>query len=154
MLQIQSPHRYVGIVPGMKVFLAGSIEMDTAENWQMRVIESLHDADVTLYNPRRDDWDNTITQSINDPRFKEQVNWELDAIDDAAIVVMYFDPNAKSPITLLEFGLLAQSKKLIVACPDGFWRKGNVEVVCERWGIPLFNTLEELIAELKARIEQ
>jgi hypothetical protein len=56
---------------------------------------------------------------------------------------MYLDPNTKSPISLLELGLHATSKKLYVVCPDGFWRKGNVEMVCSVYDIPLFNTLEE-----------
>lgn len=57
---------------------------------------------------------------------------------------MYLDPNTKSPISLLELGLHANSKKLWVVCPDGFWRKGNVEVVCSLYDIPLFNSLDEL----------
>jgi hypothetical protein len=52
---------------------------------------------------------------------------------------MYFDPNTKSPISLLELGLFAQSKKLIVCCPRGFWRKGNVDITCDRYGIPFFD---------------
>jgi hypothetical protein len=27
--------------------------------------------------------------------------------------------------------------------PDGFWMKGNVEMVCSLYDIPLFNTLDE-----------
>jgi hypothetical protein len=40
-------------------------------------------------------------------------------------------------------GLHATSKKLYVVCPDGFYRRGNVEMVCSTYDIPLFNTLEE-----------
>jgi hypothetical protein len=35
---------------------------------------------------------------------------------------------------------MPHSKKLIVICPDGFWRKGNVEVVCSLYDIH-FSTL-------------
>ena len=61
---------------------------------------------------------------------------------------MYFDPNTTSPISLLELGLHAKSKKMIVCCPEGFWRKGNVDIVCENFYIPTFNSLDELIKSL------
>jgi hypothetical protein len=35
-----------------------------------------------------------------------------------------------------------------VCCPEGFWRRGNVEMVCRRLRIPLFETLDDLIADL------
>lgn len=42
----------------MRVFLAGSIEMGQAEQWQERVVHALSDAgDLVILNPRRDDWD-------------------------------------------------------------------------------------------------
>ncbi len=81
---------------------------------------------------------------------------ELDALDAADIIFMYFSPNTKSPISLLELGLYANTKKMLVCCPDGFWRKGNVEVVCERFDIPLFNNLnhatEYLISMISKKI--
>jgi hypothetical protein len=65
---------------------------------------------------------------------------------------MYFDPNTKSPISLLELGLFAKSGKMIVCCPNGFWRKGNVDIVAQRHGIQCVNTLEELIREVQQRL--
>ena len=58
-------------------------------------------------------------------------------------VIMYFD--RATPITLLELGLLASMRpqKVLVVCPDGYWRKGNVDVVCDRYGIKKCKTLEE-----------
>lgn len=55
---------------GLSVFLAGSIEMGSAENWQARVERELADYDVLIFNPRRDDWDSSWVQSINNPRFR------------------------------------------------------------------------------------
>ena len=83
-------------------------------------------------------------QSIGNPQFREQVEWELHAQDQATLIVMYFAPATKAPITLLELGLAARSGKLVVGCPDGFWRKGNVEVVCAEYGIPLVADLDAL----------
>lgn len=127
------------------IFLAGSIEMGKAEDWQSQVAAALSDLDVLILNPRRDDWDDTWRQSIYDPRFREQVRWELDALEHASHILMYFAPDTFAPITLLEFGLYAQSGKLTVCCPDRFYRKGNVEVVCDRYHVPLVTTLDALI---------
>jgi hypothetical protein len=128
------------------LFLAGSIEMGLAQDWQSAVEEGLRDADVLILNPRRDEWDASWRQSIDDPRFREQVEWELAAMEQATRIVMYFAPSTRAPVTLLELGLHARSGKLAVCCPDGFWRKGNVEVVCRRYGVPLLPDLPALIA--------
>jgi len=69
-------------------------------------------------------------------------------LEMADTILLYFDPKTKSPISLLELGLFAKSGKMMVCCPEGFWRKGNVDIVCERYRIPQFESLEELIANL------
>src|SRR5947207_12517647 len=64
--------------PGLqrRVFLAGSIEMGEAEQWQKRIVAALSGAgDLVILNPRRDDWDGSWEQRADDPRFSEQVNW-------------------------------------------------------------------------------
>lgn len=134
------------------VFLAGSIEMDTASNWQEKVQEALIDKDVTIYNPRRDSWDSSWKQDCTDINFVTQVSWELSAMDWVSTIVMYFDPETKSPVTLLELGLYAASKKLIVCCPEGFWRKGNVDMVCRKYNVRMVETLEDLIEALRAKL--
>ena len=52
-----------------------------------------------------------------DPQFSQQVNWELDALEVADWIVVYFDPDTQSPISMLELGLHAKSDKVIVCCP-------------------------------------
>ena len=52
---------------------------------------------------------------------------------------------SKSPITLMELGLFAKSKKLFVVCPDEFYRSGNVQIVCNKYNIPLYKSIEELM---------
>lgn len=148
---ITSPEKLI-LENSYSVFLAGSIEGDTAQKWQDIVIEKLADTSVTLLNPRRDEWDTSWKQDINNPKFNEQVSWELEALEEADLVIMYFDKSTKSPISLLELGLFAQSGKLVVCCPEGFWRKGNVDIVCERYGVTQVNSLKELIEEVKKRL--
>lgn len=127
-----------------KIFLAGSIEMGNAENWQEKIVNTFKDKSYIFLNPRRDDWDSSWEQKIENIEFKEQVKWELNALHSSDIIIMYFDPNTKSPISLLELGLYATSRKLIVCCPEGFWRKGNVDIVCEMYNIPTVQTIDEL----------
>ena len=135
------------------IFLAGSIEMGAAEDWQTTLQDSLSDFDIVIYNPRRDEWDSSWEQRETNPQFNHQVNWEMDKLENANVIFMYFSPETKSPISLLELGLHANDEKMIVCCPDGFWRKGNVEIVCSRNGIPLFNDLNSAIASLKSRLK-
>ena len=67
------------------------------------------------------------------------------------MIAMYFAPETKAPITLLELGLFARTGKVIVCCPEGYWRRGNVEVVCARFGIARVATLDALVdASLRA----
>jgi hypothetical protein len=132
------------------VFLAGSIEMGLAENWQEKVERELAKCEVTIYNPRRDDWDSSWEQKMSNHQFCTQVSWELKAMDTADRILMYFDPSTKAPISLLELGLHARGNKLIVVCPNGFWRKGNVDIVCAKYKVTQVQTLDEAISILKS----
>jgi len=125
--------------------------MGIAEDWQTRVCKALVGVDLTILNPRRNDWDANWEQSIDNTEFRRQVEWELAALEMATLVVMYFEPLTRSPITLLELGLYARSGKLVVCCPAGFWRKGNVDVVCHRYAVPLVPDVDRLVSEIRDR---
>lgn len=132
------------------IFLAGSIEMGIAENWQeIAIQELLQNENIIILNPRRKEWDSSWIQRMSNPQFNEQVLWELNGQDNCDKILMHFDKNTKSPITLLELGLYASSGKLVISCPDDFYRKGNVEIVALRYGIPLFDNLEDSINYIK-----
>ncbi len=137
-----------------KIFLAGSIEMGAAENWQELIEDTFrHKTELVIFNPRRDDWDSSWVQKESNGQFNYQVNWELDKLTEADIIFMYFAPDTKSPISLLELGLYADTKKMIVVCPDNFWRKGNVDIVCNRYDIPIYETLDKGIGALRTRLK-
>jgi len=131
------------------VFLAGSIEMGKAVDWQKEIEDKLKDFDVTLFNPRRDDWDSSWEQSIDNPEFEEQVTWELDSLDKSDKIVFFMDKDTKSPITLIELGLHARQSNCCVYCPDGFWKKGNVDIVCKRFNIPMVDSIDGLVDFIK-----
>jgi len=137
----------------VRVFLAGSIEMGAAEDWQTKVQDALSDIDCVILNPRRDDWDSSWAQDISDLNFTTQVNWELGMLDASDVIFMYFDPATKSPISLLELGLYANSNKLIVCCPEGFWRRGNVQIVCSKFDVPLYSRLDYAIDDLVSLLQ-
>jgi hypothetical protein len=134
------------------VFLAGSIAMGLADDWQATIERALKDADVTILNPRRDAWDASWEQSITNPQFRGQVEWELEGQERAALIAMYFDPATQAPITLLELGLFARTCKVVVCCPPGFWRRGNVEVICARYGVPMVGDLRKLAQAVRDRL--
>jgi len=71
------------------IFLAGSIEQDKATRWQDEIIEKLKQYNYTILNPRRKEWDASWEQRIENPNFNEQVNWELDALEKADLILMY-----------------------------------------------------------------
>lgn len=135
------------------VFLAGSIEMGTATDWQSRVAAALDDFDdLLVLNPRRPSWDASWEQSIDNPQFREQVEWELEGLERCDVIAMYLDPATRAPVSLLELGLHARSGKLVVLCPPGYWRKGNVEVVAQRHGIDRYETWAPWIEALRQRL--
>lgn len=147
---ILAPKSYTPL--GKAIFLAGSIQSVTP-NWQTRVTTALSHLPITILNPLRPDWDSTWNEDVSDKRFYEQVHWEMDKREEADIVAVYFDPKTKAPITLLELGLSASSGNLIVVCPEGYWKRGNVQVICERYKIELLETVDELIKALLKRLK-
>lgn len=134
------------------VFLAGSIEMGKAKKWQEEVEGELKNKKVHIFNPRRDDWDSSWEQNILNQQFRDQVDWEIKALDYVDIIFMYLDKNTMSPISLLELGMYLKSNKLMVCCPNGFKRKGNVDIVCAKFDIPTYNSLDNAIAALKLKL--
>lgn len=129
------------------VFLAGSIEMGKAEHWQKELGGFLSHLGFFVMDPRRDDWDSSWVQNINNPQFSQQVNWELENIDGADIILFYFDPNTQSPITLMELGYCigAFPHRVTVICPEGYFRKGNVDIICNKNGIVQFSNIENFM---------
>lgn len=129
------------------IFLAGSIEMGQAENWQEYLGNILDKNNFNVINPRRDNWDSSWVQSYDNPQFYQQVSWELNGLELSDEILIYFVSGTKSPISLLEFGLYARSGKCSVVCPDEFWRKGNIDIVCNRYNIKTYQSIDSYIKD-------
>ncbi|KAI0741625.1 hypothetical protein C8Q80DRAFT_1064511, partial [Daedaleopsis nitida] len=130
------------------IFLAGSIEQGSASQWQEALTVRLQHLPITVLNPRRPDWDKTWKQSKTNPEFNYQVTWELNCLERADVIAMYLEPNTISPISLLELGLFARSGKLIVCCPEDFHRRGNVEITCEYYNVPLIDKAPDFMNKI------
>jgi len=127
--------------------------MGLTTDWQNEVQSKLSDLNITLFNPRRSDWDETWEQDKSDKNFHQQVSWELDHLEAADMILFYFAPQSKAPITLLELGLFAKSGKCIVCCPQEYWRRGNVQITCERYKIPFFDIFDNMLSNIRHRVE-
>lgn len=134
------------------VFLAGSIEMGAAEKWQDEFLSKAKaefSDDWVFLNPRRDDWDASWVQSIANPQFFQQVDWEMTWLDQAHHKVFYFAKDTMSPITLLELGKHGNSYHSHVILKEGYLRAGNVEIFCYKHGIPIYDSIDDVIKQLK-----
>lgn len=58
-IEIQAPNPVTIDQEYINVFLAGSIEMGKAKEWQKEFIEALSDKPIRFLNPRRNDWDSS-----------------------------------------------------------------------------------------------
>ena len=119
-----------------RVYLAGST---TGDDWQARFIRELSDLRVDVFNPRCE---------VVDGLF----GWELDHMSIATVIPLYFDPSDRSPNGLLTLGMFAKTDKLIVCCNEEFYKKGDVDIVCDREGVAQVNTLDLLISRTITRI--
>lgn len=141
---------------GIRVFLAGSIEMGKAKDWQDSTANLFYDIEnVTFYNPLRENWDSSWSQDQKNPQFNYQVNWELNSIDNSHIVFFNILPDTQSPITLMELGYCAATKhRVVVCCPEGFWKKGNVDIISTRSNIQVYEDYDKAVGALRTLIHQ
>ena len=114
------------------IFTTGSIEKGTDVDWQTRLEEELKEStkQVTLLNSKRESLDSS-SQST------EHINWELENLEKSHFALMYFCPGTNPSISLLELGLFAN--KFVVYCPEDFEEKENVNIVCQRYNIPVYD---------------
>ncbi len=132
---IQAPAR-PPITHPTTLFLAGTTTASAGNpDWRATLSATLADLPVTIFNPLRPDWDSSWREDVSFAPFREQVEWELDMQDRAALVVVYFGAGTDAPISLLELGLCARSGRAVVVCHRGYRKRGNVEIVCRRLGV-------------------
>jgi len=137
----QYPHE------GFKVYLAGAIDMGDAENWQQDVISRFAGIEeMVLLNPRRSKFTDAMEQA--------QIEWELEAMDDADLIFMWFPKESEAPISLLEMGLYLRSGKLLLGVEVGYYRQRNIELTARRYNVTVFYSLDDLVQQVKNRLNQ
>ncbi|KAI1077257.1 hypothetical protein F5B20DRAFT_552868 [Whalleya microplaca] len=134
------------------IFLAGTTMQTDDRDWREILIESLVELPLTIINPYRADWDSSWREDISFEPYREQVNWELDMQDKADTVVVFFHPATQAPVSLLELGLCARAGNAIVVCPKGYWKRGNVQIVCQRHGLDLVGSVDELKGAIEKQL--
>ena len=117
------------------------------------MVTQLNHLPITVCNPRKGKWDQSITQQAKDKFFKQQVDWELDALEQADVICFFFDTETKSPVSLLELGLWIASDKVVVCCGEAYWKSGNVHLTCERYGLKCVETFAELVPEVEKMLK-
>jgi hypothetical protein len=146
----------------VKIFLAGTIDNGSSEDWQSKLISELMyynltndseedlgtgydfslggdlDDDIVVFNPRRADWN----PSWGRENVEKQIKWEQEKMDEADIIVMNILDCSSSPISLLELGLYGPQGKMIVFCTDKFFRFTNVKLTCEKYLIDFKETTD------------
>lgn len=142
----KAPNRIVR-TGNLSFFLAGTIDMGNSIDWQKQAEIALNERGFDTYNPRRINWNPDWEQTKENSVFHEQVTWELNAMEQADVVIYNFLPDSMSPVTLMELGLHVNPKaaKQLVCCPDEFYRSGNVHILCERYKIPLYKDFNKLL---------
>lgn len=131
------------------IFLAGGVTY--CPDWQQKVIDQLlkerclSDKDITIYNPRREEWD---INSGEEESIK-QIEWEAKRFMKSNIFSFYFcNSESPQPITLFELGRYATLAKdyydsdwkdrIIVSIENGYSRDLDVETQCRLMGIKAF----------------
>jgi len=156
MIEVKAPNEVD--VSNILVFLAGTIDNGNSHDWQKDLVDRLRlevPDSVTAINPRRNNWDPTWRQDYSDPKFKEQVDWELYYMNMSDIVFFYIGKGSKSPISLMELGIAAGVRDhVIVFCEEGYYRKGNVDAVCRMFELTTVKTWDEAVSSILWEISE
>jgi hypothetical protein len=128
--------------------------MGKAVEWQSLMAQLLSHLPITVCDPRRPehDWDKAKAFVPDDNKLtgmQAQIDWELDALEQVDVICFFFDVDTNSPVSLLELGLWAHSKKVVVCCDDRYHKHPNVKLTCERYGVPLTSSFKDLAEKVE-----
>ncbi|KAF9738037.1 hypothetical protein PMIN01_03320 [Paraphaeosphaeria minitans] len=136
------------------LILFGTIEASSTSDWATNLTNHLSDLPIQILNPRRDDWDSSWVEDASFPPFKEQVEWEMHFPAEVGLIVIFFKAGSLCPVSLIELGMYASVRpgETVVCCEEGFWKKGNVDVVCKKFGVEVVRTVGELERCVRGRM--
>lgn len=132
------------------LFLAGAIP--GAANWQGDVAAALNSTDLTLLNPRRDEY-----SALDPDALREQIRWEHDGLRAASAISFWFPAGALCLISLYELGSWAHwrdesgaGKPLFVAVDPNYARAQDIgiQLELERPDVKVVDSLAALTRQI------
>jgi hypothetical protein len=127
------------------IFMAGGIS--GCPDWQTMMIDGLKDAEGSLFNPRRKDFD------IKAPDVAQiQIQWEFDHLRKADAISFWFPEESVCPIALFELGAWSMTgKPIFVGCHPGYKRLNDVvmQLRLARPDVKVESSLLALVAQVK-----
>lgn len=130
------------------------VEMGKAPDWQAAFADKIASIPIAAFNPRRIHWDPNWEQDIKDQNLHHQMDWEMTNLNEVDLIILYLHPGTISPVSLLELGRYSQSGRLIVCCPGGYHRRGNVQYICQKDNVPLLDDFDELVKTAIVKLEE
>lgn len=124
------------------IFLAGPTPRSSdVKSWRPAAIEVLEwlGFDGTVYVPEHPDWSAQGT-------YDKQIHWEWEAINAATIVAFWVPRDLETMpafTTNVEFGLLANSDKIVLGYPHDAPKNRYLSAVAARFNVPVEFTLEK-----------
>lgn len=125
------------------LFIAGGIT--GCENWQNELVNFLKNEEITLLNPRREEFDQTIKE-------EEQIEWEFEHLKKAEAVSFWFPEETLCPITLFELSKqTALNKTIFIGIHPNYKRKNDVIIQTKlaRPEVKIVYSLKDLAKQIK-----
>lgn len=132
-----------------QLFLAGGIT--NVEDWQSWVAKEITGLDITVFNPRRANFDLSKKEET-----VTQIRWEYNRLRKATDVLFWFSHETVQPITLFELGAALERRSpgnlFIGASPD-YPRVLDVKTQTNlrNTQIKVSDSLEDLVLRVKER---
>jgi len=152
---------------------------ETTKGWPSVFLVGSHDAEFPVEDldstlgesvPDQRDWRDYMIGKLShrsvrivDPRCTgghelssvcmKYVQWELRWLEKADVIAMCLRAPLKvAAIDMIQLGLCARSRKLILCCSSEFTDRADVESVCLEYGVPLVGSVEELSLKVRERL--
>jgi len=135
---------------GISIFLAGGIT--GCENWQMNLVNKIRPLDITVFNPRRENF------PIHDPNAANaQIKWKYDHLRKASFISFWFCKETMCPIVLFELGQHSMTcKPLLVGMDPKYSRRQDIEIQMglKRPEIKIVYNLDDLSNQIASMYNQ
>ena len=164
MKYVEAPNNVNNEVGVPSLFLGGGIT--NCKDWQSKLVDVLKNYEVTIYNPRRSNFDiNKVEDS------KIQIKWEHKYLHSANILVFYFAQETVCPITLFELGAALERntysevvQDIIVYCEPEYSRKFDVKIQIElarknargyrkNYFVKYYDDYDDFVSEIKETVD-